>query len=327
MELSFAPMEGVTGSVYRRVHAALFPGADVYYAPFIAPDSGGSLKGSALRELLPENNRGLTLVPQILCNAPGPFLAAAETLAALGYREVNLNVGCPSGTVFSKHKGAGMLADLESLERCLDGIFAACPLPVSVKTRLGVSDAGEFADILALYRRYPLARLIVHARTRDGMYRSTPDQDAFSLALEDTPFPVIYNGNVFGGADFTGLCRRFPGLAGLMLGRGAACNPALFRQLRGGPALRGEELRVFHERLVEENLASGLSPLFTVQRMKELWFYLGSLFPGADRPVKNILRSRGLDSYRAAVSELLSAQEPDTQNPRTVFAGAVAERH
>ena len=111
MELSFAPMEGVTGCIYRRIHAECFPGADVYYAPFIAPDSSGRFKGSALRELLPENNPGITLVPQLLCNAPEPFLAAARELADLGYGEVNLNVGCPSGTVVKKHKGAGMLAD------------------------------------------------------------------------------------------------------------------------------------------------------------------------------------------------------------------------
>lgn len=310
MELSFAPMEGITGSIYRRVHARFFPGADVYYAPFIAPDGTGRFKGSALRELLAENNEGVSLIPQLLVNAPEPFLAAAEALGDLGYEEINLNIGCPSGTVVAKHKGAGMLGDLESLERCLDEIFTRCPLRVSVKTRLGLSSTGEFPAVLSLYRRYPLARLIVHARDRAGMYQSRPDLDAFAPALDDSPFPVIYNGNIFSVRDYEAIVRQFPALSGVMLGRGAAADPALFRRINGGAALTAEELRAFHEALLDETLASGLAPSYTVQRMKELWFYMGCLFPGADRALKTILRSRSLPDYRAAVGSLLSHQVP-----------------
>ena len=310
MELSFAPMEGITGSIYRRVHARFFPGADVYYAPFIAPDGTGRFKGSALRELLAENNEGVSLIPQLLVNAPEPFLAAAEALGDLGYEEINLNIGCPSGTVVAKHKGAGMLGDLESLERCLDEIFTRCPLRVSVKTRLGLSSTGEFPAVLSLYRRYPLARLIVHARDRAGMYQSRPDLDAFAPALDDSPFPVIYNGNIFSVRDYEAIVRQFPALSGVMLGRGAAADPALFRRINGGSALTAEELRAFHEALLDETLASGLAPSYTVQRMKELWFYMGCLFPGADRALKTILRSRSLPDYRAAVGSLLSHQVP-----------------
>jgi len=310
MELSFAPMEGITGSIYRRVHARFFPGADVYYAPFIAPDGTGRFKGSALRELLAENNEGVSLIPQLLVNAPEPFLAAAEALGDLGYEEINLNIGCPSGTVVAKHKGAGMLGDLESLERCLDEIFTRCPLRVSVKTRLGLSSTGEFPAVLSLYRRYPLARLIVHARDRAGMYQSRPDLDAFAPALDDSPFPVIYNGNIFSVRDYEAIVRQFPALSGVMLGRGAAADPALFRRINGGSALTAKELRAFHEALLDETLASGLAPSYTVQRMKELWFYMGCLFPGADRALKTILRSRSLPDYRAAVGSLLSYQVP-----------------
>ena len=310
MELSFAPMEGITGSIYRRVHARFFPGADVYYAPFIAPDGTGRFKASALRELLAENNEGVSLIPQLLVNAPEPFLAAAEALGDLGYEEINLNIGCPSGTVVAKHKGAGMLGDLESLERCLDEIFTRCPLRVSVKTRLGLSSTGEFPAVLSLYRRYPLARLIVHARDRAGMYQSRPDLDAFAPALDDSPFPVIYNGNIFSVRDYEAIVRQFPALSGVMLGRGAAADPALFRRINGGSALTAEELRAFHEALLDETLASGLAPSYTVQRMKELWFYMGCLFPDADRALKTILRSRSLPDYRAAVGSLLSHQVP-----------------
>ena len=310
MELSFAPMEGITYSIYRRVHAEMFPGADRCYAPFIAPDSTGRFKAGNLRDVLPENNTGIKLVPQLLCNAPAPFLAVARELEDLGYGEVNLNIGCPSGTVVAKHKGAGMLGDLESLERCLDTIFSRCPQRISVKTRLGLGSTAEFPAILSLFRRYPLARLIVHARDRAGMYQSMPDLNTFALALIDSPFPVVYNGNVFSSGAYEAIVSRFPTLSGVMLGRGAVADPALFRRIRGGSAMSVEELTAFHEALLEETLASGLAPNYTVQRMKELWFYMGCLFPGQDKALKTILRSRCLSDYRAAVAALLDRQAP-----------------
>ena len=310
MELSFAPMEGVTYSIYRRLHAELFPGADRCYAPFIAPDSTGKFKAGNLRDVLPENNAGVTLVPQLLCSAPAPFLAVARELEDLGYGEVNFNIGCPSGTVVAKRKGAGMLGDLRQLDDCLADIFSRCPLKVSVKTRLGLHSAEEFPAIVEIYRKYPLSRLIVHVRDRDGMYKSEPDIGAFASVL-DCPFPVEYNGNIFTPADLDALLQRYPDLNAVMLGRGAVTNPALFRQLRGGAALTAGELREFHDRLVEEYLASGLAPNFTVSRMKELWFYQLCMFPGSERAGKAILKARTLPDYRAAVSALFANVELD----------------
>lgn len=310
MELSFAPMEGITYSIYRRVHAEMFPGADRYYAPFIAPDSTGRFKAGDLRDVLPENNTGIKLIPQLLCNAPAPFLAVARELEDLGYEEVNLNIGCPSGTVVAKHKGAGMLGDLIQLDACLEDIFSRCPLRVSVKTRLGLHSADEFPAIVEIYRKYPLSRLIVHVRDRDGMYKSKPDREAFAAVL-DCPFPVEYNGNIFTPADLDALRQRYPELNAVMLGRGAVTNPALFRQLRDGTALTAEELQAFHDRLTEEYLASGLAPHYTVARMKELWFYQLCMFPNSERAGKAILKSRTLPDYRAAVSALFANVQLD----------------
>ena len=310
MELSFAPMEGITYSIYRRVHAELFPGADLYYAPFIAPDSTGKFKAGNLRDVLPENNAGIKLVPQLLCNAAAPFLAVARELADLGYEEVNFNIGCPSGTVVAKHKGAGMLGDPVQLDACLADIFSRCPLRVSIKTRLGLHSAEEFPAIVEIYRKYPLSRLIVHVRDRDGMYKSKPDREAFAAVL-DCPFPVEYNGNIFTSADLDSLVARYPALDAAMLGRGAVTNPALFRELRGGEALNVKELQAFHDRLTEEYLASGLAPNFTVSRMKELWFYQLCMFPESDRAGKAILKARTLSDYRAAVSALFANVDLD----------------
>ena len=303
MELSFAPMEGITYAAYRRLHAEMFPGADRYCAPFIAPDSAGNFKAGSLRDVLPEENTGVRLVPQLLVNAAAPFLAVARELQALGYTEVNLNTGCPSGTVVAKHKGAGMLGDPAALDACLAEIFARCPLRVSVKTRLGLHSAAEFPQLLEVYRRYPLARLTVHVRHRDGMYRSEPDREAFAAAL-DCPFPVEYNGNLFTPAELAALQARYPKLDAAMLGRGAVTNPALFRALRGGAPLSAGELKEFHDRLTAAYLAGGLAPNYTVSRMKELWFYQRCLFPGGERAVKAVLKAKSLPDYQAAVAAL-----------------------
>ena len=306
MILSFAPMEGITGADYRRVHRRFFPEADRYYAPFIAPDAQGNFKHSHLRALLPEANEGLPLVPQILTNNAEAFLGAARTLAELGYREVNLNAGCPSGTVVSKHKGAGMLGDVAALDAFLDAVFAKTPVAVSVKTRLGLHSTAEFPALLAVYNRYPLAELIVHARDREGMYKSVPDRAAFAAALADCRCPIAYNGDLFTVADYESLRRDFPALRHGMLGRGAVMNPALFRVLRGGRPLTREELRAFHDALLEEALAGGLPPVYALARMKELWFYMIRLFPDSARLYKAINKSRELAAYRDAVSALFA---------------------
>lgn len=317
----FAPMEGVTGAVFRRVHHETFPGADRYFAPFIAPDAGGNFKTSHLRALLPDNNEGLPLTPQILANSAASFLGAAETLARLGYTEVNLNAGCPSGTVVSKHKGAGMLADLDALDRFLNEVFEKCPLSISVKTRLGLQSTAEFPQILDVYCRYPLRELIVHARDRVGMYQSKTDLPAFQAALERCPFPVCYNGDLFTPQDLQRLHERMPPLERFMLGRGAVANPALFRQLRGGEALRREELRDFHDALLEQSLADGLAPQHAMARMKELWFYFLFLFPDSGRAAKALFKTRQLADYRAAAAAIFAGEFFDSSRRFGTGAG------
>ena len=306
MQFYFAPMEGVTRSIYRRVHAELFPGVDRYYAPFLAPDGSGRCRASKLRDLLPENNRDIDVVPQILCSRAEAFLSLARQLADLGYREVDLNAGCPSATVVPKHKGAGMLADLRALDDFLAEVFARCPLRVSVKTRLGLESAEEFPAILAIYNKYPIEQLIIHARDRAGMYRSRPDVGAFAAASRASRAPVCYNGDIFSPADLDSVCAAAPGLSSVMAGRGAVANPALFRELRGGAPLEAQELREFLDRLEAEVLAAGLSERFALARLKEVWYYVIHMFPGSAAGAKRINKSQTLADYRAAVASLFA---------------------
>ena len=150
MEYYFAPMEGLTDSVYRRLHHKFFSGVDKYYMPFFSPTVHRSLTEREARELPLADSESFTAVPQLLTKSAEDFLWAARQCADRGYGEVNLNLGCPSGTVFSKGKGSGMLRDPDGLERFLDAIFASSPLPISLKTRLGVEDSEEFERLLEI---------------------------------------------------------------------------------------------------------------------------------------------------------------------------------
>ena len=314
MFLSFAPLEGITTYTYRNLHNRFFGGADDYYAPFIAPDGSGNFKDSALKDLLPENNKDIKLIPQILCNKAEAFLSVAEILCKLGYEEVNLNAGCASGTVVPKHKGAGMLIDLNSLDHFLNEVFSKCPIKVSVKTRMGVDSTEEFPEILEIYNKYPLSKLIVHARDKAGKYQSRPDIDMFVSAFSNSVNPTAYNGDIFSQGHLESLENKIPGLENIMIGRGAIADPSLPRRLKGGKAADISEIKAFHDELVSEYKTIGLTDYFTVGRMKELWYYGAYMFPHSGKAIKKIYKSRGLDEYLSAASSFFSTEEFDSSS-------------
>lgn len=302
----FAPMEGITGHIYRRLHNELFGGAAKYYAPFIAPDAQGSFKATQRKDLLPENNEGLTLVPQLLANNAHAFYAASRSIAELGYKEINLNVGCPSGTVTAKHKGAGMLADLRTLDDFLADVFSLCEVGISVKTRLGMEHSDEFEAILELYNKYPITELTIHARARSGMYKSTPDLAAFARAAKRSRAPVVYNGNIFSQTELDALTAAAPETDRVMLGRGAVCDPALMRSLSGGAALQNGELRELCGRAFDE-LASRMGGHNATARLKELWYYMIYMYPDSEKLYKTLNKSKTPTEYLAAAEAIFAS--------------------
>lgn len=313
MEYLIAPMEGITFSGFRKVHHDFFPGADAYYAPFISPDSEGSFKPKFLKEITSDSSQGYRLVPQILANKAGPFNITAGNLAALGFDEVNLNLGCPSGTVFAKNKGAALLGDLEFLESFLEGIFSEVPCEVSIKMRMGVESTDEFPALVKLIDRYPIKKLIVHARARSGYYKSEPDLKGFASACADLPFPVCYNGNIYSPSDLDKARNAVPGLESVMIGRGIARNPAALRIIQGGKGLERDELKEYHRAMVDAYFQAGLSPIFTAARMKELWHYMFELFPGEDKLLKALFKTRSFEDFISSASTLISRYNPENQ--------------
>lgn len=309
-----APMEGVTGDLFRQAQRLHFAAADRYYTPFLSPTSARALSAKELREVEPSHNAGIHVIPQLMGHNPEDFVWMARALRDLGYDEVNLNLGCPSGTVVTKKKGAGLLADRELLERMLDGIFDFCPLPISIKTRLGMESADEFGPILELYNRYPVRELIVHPRVQRDQYKNQPNLDMFAWAMEHSRAPICYNGNVFCADDARAIAARFRTLERVMLGRGLAANPGLIGQLRGGEAPTTEQMRAFHDTLFDLTRARIPDRRALLFRMKEAWFYFGCSFADAQKPLKAIRRAQDLGQYEQAVNMLFSSC-PVCENP------------
>lgn len=304
MQYNFAPMEGITGAVYRRAHVRHFPGTDRYFMPFLSPSQNHVFTRRELRDILPQYNEGVPAVPQLLTRRAEDFLWAAGELAAMGYREVSLNLGCPSGTVAAKGKGAGFLAFPQELDRFLDEIFSRAPLAVSVKTRLGVHSPEEFPALLEIYNRYPIACLTIHPRVQRDFYKNSVRLDAFAQALRESRNPVCYNGDLVTAADCAALREKFPGVQALMLGRGLAANPALVRQAKGGPGASREELIAFHEALFEGFSAAFGSRRNAMPRMKEIWFYHICLFDGGERYARQLRKAADPRTYALCVSAL-----------------------
>ena len=306
MKYYLAPMEGVTDSIYRSVCHRMFPPFDRYYTPFLTPTADRLLTARQLRELDPARNAGMDVVPQLLANDPALFVWMAGVLKDMGFREVNLNLGCPSGTVAKKKKGSGLLGQPELLERLLDGIFDRTPLPVSIKTRAGLRSEAEFGPILALFNRYPICELIVHPRVQKDLYSDPVRMDAFALAMAESRAPVCYNGGLWAPEDVDGIKTRFPALDAVMLGCGAVANPGLTGYLKAGTWITLDQLREFHDALYAEYrvVMPGFKP--TVFRMREYWSFWENLFEAPYHHLKRIRKATDFAAYEQAVRDLLA---------------------
>lgn len=310
MILEMAPLEGITTYIYRNAHARYFNKMDKYYTPFLSLHREKEFNHKEWQEILPEHNEGLCVVPQVLTNSAEDFLRAAGKLSSLGYEEININMGCPSGTVTTKGKGAGMLEDPMKMERFLEEIFAKTPVAVSVKTRLGMEKPEEWEDLLRIFNKYPLKELIVHARVRQDFYQNKPNWDAFALGMADSVNPMCYNGDIFSVADYKALKERFPELERVMLGRGILQNPFLPGAIAGEDAeqpVTGEDwrrLEGFHEELYRkysEIMSGDRNVLF---KMKELWTYLGKLWPEGEKYQKAIRKAKSCSEYEICVKKM-----------------------
>ena len=331
MKFYLAPLEGVTGYIFRNALDAYFPGTDRYFTPFIVPDQKHALRKKELRDILPENNQVKELVPQFLTSDPVRFVETAKALTEYGYEEVNLNLGCPSGTVVAGGRGAGMLADVEKLDCFLDQIFRDTDLRISVKTRIGIERPEEGYMLMKIYNQYPVSEVIIHPRTRKEYYKGEPHLDVFSELLAMSKHPVCYNGNLFTVRDYEQFRARFPQVERVMIGRGVLADPGLMQRLKslehaqktgedsdrkgngmeqsGSEIYRTgkQELRAFHDTIFRQYREIFDEDKNAIFHMKELWSYLVHSFEGSEPYAKKLRKTSSLNEYRCEVGNLFRA--------------------
>ncbi len=345
MKLYLAPMEGITTYIYRTAYHHYFGGIDKYFTPFIASKK---LNRRELNEILPEHNQNLNVVPQILTNRADEFLLIAGKIAEYGYQTVNLNLGCPSGTVAARKRGAGFLSVPDALDCFLYEIYEKSPVKISIKTRIGIESIEEWARILEIYQKYPIDELIIHPRLQKEFYQYKPHAEAFEAALAAPPkFPLCYNGDIISVKSCEALLDRLPQTDCMMIGRGILKNPALPAQIRRmtqstidtaiglqshqapqqpslppddavgavSEALRKETLKAFHDEIFEGYAAQMPGETPTLFKMKDLWTYLIACFASADKHLKKIRKASNYTDYKIAVNHLFRECELAPANP------------
>ena len=301
MNIYFAPLEGLTDQIYRALHHKYFPGVDRYYTPFFSPTVHRVLTPRESRELPPADPSAAVVIPQLLTKVAEDFSWMAAVCRDLGYREVNLNLGCPSGTVTAKGKGSGMLRDPEALDSFLEKIFENAALPISIKTRIGFSDPGEWVRLLEIYNRYPICELTVHPRVRTAFYAGDVDMDAFSYAAENAKMKLCYNGDIRSLQEAEAICKRFPMVDSVMIGRGLIADPGM---VSGGTDLK--ILEQFYRELTDayvENFGGARNAMF---RMKEHWGMLQKSFDGGEKLFKALRKTTDLAEYKSITAQIFS---------------------
>ena len=300
MRYDFAPMEGITDSIFRRVHHKYFGGVDRYFMPFLSPTVHRQLTHKEDRELPIAGSESFVAIPQILTKVPEDFLWAAQVCHDRGYTEVNLNVGCPSGTVVSKGKGSGMLRDLQGLDAFLEEVFAKTPLPISVKTRVGIEDPQEFPAILDVYNKYPIRELTIHPRTRKQFYDGSLHWDLFAYAAENSKIPLCFNGDLRRLEDISEFSKEFPQIDSVMIGRGLIADPGMLDP----HGTTRESLKGFTDELTEcyiEAFGGARNAMF---RMKENWSFLRHRFADSDKLWKQLRKTTDLNEYKHITAEI-----------------------
>lgn len=325
MQYYMAPLEGITGYIFRNALEDFFPGADKYYAPFITPPVKRELNFKETKDLGKENNSKYKLVPQVLTNDAKGFLLTKEILRDMGYDEVNINLGCPSKTVTGKGRGSGALKDLEKLDAFLYEVFEDGDEKISIKTRIGVNEPDEFYRIMEIYTKYPIMELTVHPRLMVQAYKGQVHRDVFFDALKEYKRPICYNGDINSVTDRDDfllqakekLTDSVPGsaigengsvnanLSAIMCGRGVLRNPSLFRELKGGEKASKDEIAGFLKRILDDYTPVMSGEIPTLYKMKEIWSYLGDSFDRDCKEYKKLMKSKSLSEYKIYEKQIL----------------------
>jgi tRNA-dihydrouridine synthase B len=309
--LSLAPLHGVTNRVFRKAYCNHFSGFDAALAPFILSVNTTQLKKNHFKDLVPEGQAKIPLIPQILSNDTVGFITTARILADLGYGEVNWNLGCPYSMVANKKRGSGLLPFPDRIQKFLDEVCARLDIRISVKLRLGRNDLDEILRLIPIFNGFPLKKVIIHPRIGIQMYKGEVDLDGFAQAASLSSHEVVYNGDIKDLKTFEYLHHRFPLIKEWMIGRWAISNPFLPGAIKGETPISDPVRRItaFHDELYAEYRTVLFGPAHVLDMMKEIWGFLGKSFPRSARALDSIARAHTLESYERAVRVIFSDGE------------------
>lgn len=320
LDIYLAPLEGVTDSIYRNTFLKFYGGVQKVYTPFISPNSTFKFTTREFKDIDPKKNDTNITVPQLLTNKPEHFLWAAAEISALGFHEINLNLGCPSGTVVAKKKGSGLLYYPEELDKFLYEIFSgideACAknnakVPaLSIKTRLGKLEPEEFYEILDIYNKYPIHELTIHPRIQSDFYKEPVRMELFDYAISHAKAKLVFNGELNSTADILSIEEKYDIVNAVMLGRGLISNPELATWYRND--IQPDEIdmtkfKAFHDSLLEQYISvlSGEKPV--LHRMKEFWVYWQKHFADNEKQIKKLKKSNKISEYKDYANILLTS--------------------
>ena len=301
-----APLQGVTDNVWRMAQHSVFGGVDAYYAPFMRVEHG-EVRRKDLRDVEPDRNAGITLIPQILACQSDHALMMVDALKQRGYSRIDINLGCPFPPIALHRKGSGMLAYPELVEALFRALATVDGVEYSVKMRIGWDSNDQWRAVLPLMDLIKPVHIAVHPRTGKQQYKGELDIEQFEALMAATSWPVVYNGGLRTVEDIQGTVERYPSLAAVMVGSGLAANPGMF-----APDAKPDDYRRFHDLLVDgytEQLNGGEAQL--VRHLQDIW---QTFLPGTNRKLfKAIRKSHTLDQYQTAASAALADVESALQ--------------
>lgn len=302
-----APLQGFTDYSFRQAYYSHFDAPDVSFSPFIEthkPDH------RAYRDVLPENNKGVRLIPQILGNNAAEMKQVILPLNDLGYSEINWNLGCPYPMVTKKMMGAGLLPYPEQIDIILNELFRDTSLKLSVKMRLGLTNSDEWKTLVPVLNRFPLTEVIIHGRTASQMYKGEVDVSAFLEIANELTHPVCYNGNINSLNDFQSLTRRMPFVSRWMIGRGLIANPLLIHEIKTNSKASLHDIKTaisrLHDQLLYQNSIRLSGESHLMHKVKPYWEYFAQSFADDKKGLKKIKKTSTYSAYVNACKEIFS---------------------
>ncbi len=308
-----SPLQGYTDFRFRNAFQKNFGGIDFYMAPYIRLNGKGEIKTANERDLLPANNHSLDLIPQIITKDANEFLFVADYVMALGYNELNWNLGCPYPMVAKRGMGSGLLKSPAIIDEVLKQVFAESEINISVKMRLGYERIDEFLEVLPILDKYPLENISIHPRIGKQLYKGDVYLDEFARCMELSKHILIYNGDITSVQRFREMKDRFPGIEKWMIGRGLIADPFLPTMIKADtldyPENRIEVFRQFHDMLLASYTEALSGSKHVLQKMYFFWEYFVRSFPNSGKGLKKIKKAQNIVSYKEHVRSILDSEK------------------